>query len=300
MHQVLSNRKAIAVFVLPSLILFLIVGFIPIVQSAYYGLLDWDGIQAAKFIGLGNFKDLFVDDTYGLKFGNSVMNSIYLAILSVFLQLPAALLLALILARGVRGEKVYRTIYFIPVVVSSAVIGLMFLKFYNPQYGVINVLLEGIGLESWTRDWLTEKRTALISIMIPTVWQYVGYHMLLLYAGIKGIPEDLYEAAKIDGASSVRTAFSITIPLIVPIIRVCVIFAVIGSLKFFDLVFIMTNGRPSPNTDVPSTLMYNSIFMRNMYGYGSAMATFMVIECLVFYAVLQRVIRTRDEREGGV
>lgn len=299
MHQVLSNKKAIAVFVLPSLILFALVGFVPILQSVYYSLLDWDGIQPAKFVGLALYKDLFVTDTYGMEFGHSVLNTIYLAVLSVCLQLPVSLILALILARGVKGEKLYRTLFFVPVLVSSAVIGLMFLTIYNPNYGILNHFLERIGLASWTHDWLTEGRTALFSVMIPIVWQYVGYHMLLMYAAIKGIPEDLYEAAKIDGASEIRSAFSITIPLMVPILRVCVIFAVIGSLKFFDLVYIMTGGKASPSTDVPSTLMYTTIFNRNMYGYGSAMAVFMVAECLVFYLILQKLLRTREEKEEG-
>ncbi|WP_340012618.1 sugar ABC transporter permease [Paenibacillus sp. FSL H7-0690] len=297
MHQVFGNKKAIAVFVVPALILYILVGFFPILQSMYYSLLDWDGIQPAKFIGLASYKDLFFTDTYGMDFDHSILNTLYLAVLSVFMQLPIALVLALVLARGVWGEKLYRTLYFIPVLVSSSVIGVMFLKIYQPEYGLLNTILNQLGLSSWTHDWLTESGTALISVMIPIVWQYIGYHMLLMYAAIKGIPEDLYEAAKIDGASSIRTAFSITIPLISPILKVCVIFAVLGSLKFFDLVFIMTNGYPTPETSVPSTLMYSSIFNRNMYGYGSAMAVFMVVECLFFYLVLQKLIRTYDDKE---
>jgi raffinose/stachyose/melibiose transport system permease protein len=298
MNQVFGNKKAIAVFVLPSLLLFAIVGFIPILQSLYYSLLDWDGIVPGKFIGFANYKDLFFTDTYGMEFGHSALNTLYLSLLSVVLQLPVALLLALILAKGIKGEKFYRTIFFVPVVVSSAVIGVMFLKIYNPDYGILNILLERIGLKSWTHVWLSDDKTSLISILLPVVWQYVGYHMLLMYAAIKGIPEDLYEAATIDGASGVRMAFSITIPLIVPILRVCVIFAVIGSLKFFDLVYVMTGGVPSPSTDVPSTLMYTTIFTRHMYGYGSAMAVFLVVECLVFYLVLQGVFKTREEKEA--
>lgn len=299
MNHVFTNRKAIAVFVLPSLILFMLVGFYPIVQSLYYSLLDWDGIQSSAFTGLNNYKDLLFADSYGMGFMHSALNTIYLAVLSIVLQLPIALLLALILARGIKGEKFYRTVYFVPVLVSSAVIGMMFLKFYNPNYGIVNSFLEKVGLSAWTHDWLTDSKTALISILIPIIWQYIGYHMLLMYAAIKGIPEDLYEAAKIDGASPVRMSISITIPLIVPILRVCVIFAVIGSLKFFDHVYVMTGGKPAPETDVPSTLMYSTIFTRHMYGYGSAMAIFMVVECLAFYLILQWLIRTREEREEG-
>lgn len=297
MNQVFGNKKAIAVFVLPSLLLFAIVGFIPILQSVYYSFLDWDGIQPAKFVGFANYKELFITDTYGMEFDHSILNTLYLAILSVVLQLPVALLLALILAKGIKGEKIYRTIFFIPVVVSSAAIGFMFLQVYNPNYGILNIFLESIGLKSWTHNWLVDDKTSLISILLPVVWQYIGYHMLLMYAAIKGIPEDLYEAATIDGASGVRMAFSITIPLIAPILRVCVIFSVIGSLKFFDLVYVMTGGAASPATDVPSTLMYTTIFNRHMYGLGSAMAVFLVVECLAIYLVLQTLLKTREENE---
>jgi raffinose/stachyose/melibiose transport system permease protein len=297
MQQVFGNKKAIAIFVLPALLLFIFVGFIPIVQSVYYSMLDWDGIGKAKFVGFALYKDLFINDTYDLQFFRSVWNTLYLAVLSVCFQIPFAFILAFILGRGIKGEKFYRTLFFIPVTISSAVIGLMFLSILNPNYGLLNVILESLGLHGWERDWLTDEKTALSGIMLPAVWQWVGYYMLLMYAAIKGISEEIFEAAKIDGASVWHSMFSVVIPLITPIIKVCVVFAVIGSLKFFDLTFIMTNGNSSPTTDVPSTLMYSTIFKRNMYGYGSAMAVFMVVECLVFYYGLQRLFRTREE--GG-
>ncbi|MBD0380931.1 carbohydrate ABC transporter permease [Paenibacillus sedimenti] len=298
MQQVFGDKKAIAVFVLPALVLFILAGFIPIVQSVYYSMLDWDGIGKGKFVGLALYKDLFFTDTYDMQFVHSVLNTFYLAVLSLVLQLPFAFFLALVLARGNKGEKFYRTLFFIPVTISSAVIGLMFLSILNPNYGLLNTMLEQLGLHAWKHDWLTDEKTALSSIMLPAVWQWVGYYMLLIYAAIKGISEELFDAAKIDGASRWRTTFSIVIPLVTPILKVCIVFAIIGSLKFFDLTFIMTNGTPAPATDVPSTLMYATIFKRNMYGYGSAMAVFMVVECLVFYGVLQWLFRVRGEENG--
>jgi len=298
MQQVFSNKKAIAVFVLPTLILFVAVGFVPIVQSFYYSLLDWDGIGTGHFVGFKFYKDVFVDDTYGIQFVNSIWNTLYLALLSVMIQIPFAFFVALVLARGVKGERFYRTLFFIPVTISSSVIGLMFLQILNPNYGVLNTMLEQVGLGSWRHDWLVEEKTALSSIFLPAVWQWVGYYMLLMYAAIKGISEEMLEAAKIDGASGWRATISIIVPSVAPIIKVCIVFAVIGSLKFFDLTFIMTKGAPQPVTDVPSTLMYNSIFRRNMYGYGSIMAVFMVIECLLAYFALQWLFRTREEGVG--
>ncbi len=292
MNRVLNDKRAIMIFVLPSFLLFALIVILPIFMSGYYSMLNWDGIGEGKFIGLQNFIDLFKNSSEG--FGKSIMNSIILAVLSVFVQLPIALILALVLASGVKGEGFYRTVFFIPVIISTVVIGQLWMKVYNPSYGLLNTLLNNIGLGSLSRAWLGETQTSLIAAFIPSVWQYIGYHMLLMYAAIKTIPDEIYEAARIDGASSFKTALRITIPLIRPIIKVCIIFAIIGSLKVFDLVYILTNGGPVHSSEVPSTLMYNTIFNKYMYGSGSAMAIFIVLECLVFTLIVQKLFKVEE------
>ena len=286
MNRVLNDKRAIMIFVLPSFLLFTLIVILPIFMSGYYSMLDWDGIGEGKFIGLKNFIDLFVNSSDG--FVKSVGNSLILAFLSVFVQLPIALILALVLASGIKGEGFYRTVFFIPVIISTVVIGQLWMKVYHPDYGLLNTLLNNIGLGSLTRAWLGETQTSLIAAFIPSVWQYIGYHMLLMYASIKSIPDEIYEAAKIDGASPFNTALQITIPLIRPIIKVCITFAIIGSLKVFDLVYILTNGGPVHSSEVPSTLMYNTIFNKYMYGSGSAMAIFIVLDCLVLTLIVQK------------
>lgn len=292
MNRVLNDKRAIMIFVLPSFLLFTLIVILPIFMSGYYSMLEWDGIGEGKFIGLKNFVDLFANSSDG--FVKSVWNSLILAVLSVFVQLPIALILALVLASGVKGEGFYRTVFFIPVIISTVVIGQLWMKVYNPEYGLLNTLLNNIGLGSLTRAWLGEPETALISAFIPSVWQYIGYHMLLMYASIKSIPDEIYEAAKIDGASAINTAIQITIPLIRPIIKVCITFAIIGSLKVFDLVYILTNGGPIHSSEVPSTLMYNTIFNKYMYGSGSAMAIFIVLECLVLTIIVQKFFKAEE------
>lgn len=292
MNRVLNDKRAIMIFVLPSFLLFALIVILPIFMSGYYSMLNWDGIGEGKFIGLQNFIDLFKNSSEG--FGKSIMNSIILAVLSVFVQLPIALILALVLASGVKGEGFYRTVFFIPVIISTVVIGQLWMKVYNPSYGLLNTLLNNIGLGSLSRAWLGETQTSLIAAFIPSVWQYIGYHMLLMYAAIKTIPDEIYEAARIDGASSFKTALRITIPLIRPIIKVCIIFAIIGSLKVFDLVYILTNGGPVHSSEVPSTLMYNTIFNKYMYGSGSAMAIFIVLECLVLTLIVQKFFKAEE------
>ncbi|MBZ4645678.1 MAG: raffinose/stachyose/melibiose transport system permease protein [Petroclostridium sp.] len=292
MEKVLGDKKAICIFVLPAFIVFFGIIILPIFLSGYYSLLKWDGIGKSSFVGLQNYYQLLVQNSDG--FLQSVSNSVILAALSVFIQLPLALLFALILASGIKGEGFFRSVYFIPVVVSTVVIGQLWMKIYHPEYGLLNVFLKSIGFSSWNREWLGSTETALMSVFIPLVWQYIGYHMLLMYASIKSISPEIMEAAKIDGAGPVKTALRITIPLITPILEVCVTFAVIGSLKTFDLIYILTNGGPVHATEVPSTLMFNTIFHKYMYGYGSAMAMFIIIECLLLTIVIQKLFRLRS------
>ncbi|MBE6821932.1 MAG: sugar ABC transporter permease [Ruminococcaceae bacterium] len=290
MNSVFSNKKAICIFVVPTMIIFIGIVFVPILISSYYSLLEWNGVGQGTFIGLQNYVEMFTSS----RALNSIKNSLLFAAASVFLELPVSLLLALILAHGVKGEGFYRTVYFIPVLISTTVIAQLWSKIYNADYGLLNTLLKTIGLGSLAQDWLGQTETALVASFIPTLWQYVGYHMLLMYAGAKSISKEIFEAAKIDGASSTRMAFSITIPLMKPILKVSLIFALIGSFKVFDLVYVLTKGGPFFTTEVPSTLMYTTIFDTYRYGYGSAISVFIIVECFVFTWLINKIIKTNE------
>lgn len=287
MDRLLRDKKTIFFFTFPTFLLFTIIVVVPIFFSVHYSTLRWDGFSKEAFIGFSNYKNMFVNNTDG--FVQAVMNSLILALISVGIQLPISLLLALTLARGIRGERFFRTVYFIPVIISTVVIGQLWMKIYNSDYGMLNTILKAIGLGSLSDAWLADTKTALASVFVAMLWQYVGYHMLLLYAGAKSISPDIYEAARIDGAGELAMAFHITIPLMKPIISVCIIFAVTGSFKAFDLIYVMTNGGPLHSTEVPTTLMYTTIFSRYQYGYGSAMAIFIIVECLVFTLVINKL-----------
>jgi raffinose/stachyose/melibiose transport system permease protein len=286
MDKVLSDKRAICIFVLPAFLLFTAIILIPIFVSGYYSTLQWDGIGKGIYIGWRNYGELFQANQDGFK--QSTGNAMILAGLSVLVQLPLALFFALTLAKGVKGENFYRTVYFIPVIISTVAIGQLWMKIYHPAYGLLNSFLRGMGLEGLTREWLGRTDTALWAALVPIVWQYIGYHMLLMYAAAKSIPNEIYEAAKIDGATACATAFRITIPLIMPTLKVCVTFAVIGSLRSFDLIYILTNGGPVHATEMPSTVMFNSIFQKYMYGYGSAISVLIILSCLALTMIIQR------------
>jgi len=287
MNSVLTDKRIILFFMLPASLIFLCIVIAPIFISGYYSTLEWDGIGKGVFIGLENYKNLFFGDRN--IFYGAIWNSLLLAALSVFIQLPIAFMFARLLAGGIAGEGFFRTVYFIPVIVSTVVIRQMWLKIYNPQYGLLNQFLESIGLGSWKQQWLGNKDIALGAVFVPLLWQYVGYHILLFYAGIKTVPQELIEAARIDGASHLRITFNIVVPYIVSIIEICVILAVIGSLKTFDLIYVITGGGPLHATEVPTTLMFNTLFHRVNYGSGSAMAIFIILECLILTLVIRYI-----------
>jgi raffinose/stachyose/melibiose transport system permease protein len=290
MNRVLGNKAVIAAFVLPALALFVLLEIVPLFATGYYSLFDYNGIGSKTWIGLQNYGNLFVKDRY---FFPALGNSFLLAGASVLIQLPLSLILAMVLASGVRGEQAFRNIYFLPVMISSMVIGQLWMRVFNSD-GMFNALLGLFGKNEHTA-WLAQASTAFLCTVVPAVWQYIGHHMLILYAGIKSIPGDYYEAAKIDGATGVRAAIHITLPLLMPVIKICVVFALVGSLRSFDLVYVMTKGGPSHASELPATLMYSSLFERGQYGYGSAEAFFIVLECLFFTLVVNRVFRKSED-----
>jgi raffinose/stachyose/melibiose transport system permease protein len=292
MDKVRKNKLAVCVFLLPALMLFTLIIIVPIFMSAYYSMLEWDGITKGSFIGFENYIDLFTSPSAG--FVKTLGNALLLAFLSVVIQLPISLILALLLAKGIKGENFFAAVFFLPVLISTVVIGQLWLKIYNPEYGMINTALRAIGLDSLTRTWLGDKKTVLTAVFIPILWQYVGYHMLLMYAGIKSVSPDLKDAAMIDGASQWKVNRFVIIPMIKPVLRICVIFAVTGSLKAFDLIYVLTNGGPSHASEVPSTLMLDMIFARNRYGFGSTIAIFIIFLCFFFALLIKKCFKSEE------
>lgn len=292
MDKILGRKSHIAIFVLPALIIFIVFSIVPLVISGIYSFFEYDGIGTMKFIGFQNYIRMFSTDKY---FPLAILNSMILVVASLFIQLPISLGLAMLLAKGVKGEKYFRTIYFLPVVISSMVIGQLWIKIFHSEYGLLNMLITNITGQSFEFSWLSNPKTAFISTVIPAVWQYIGYHMLIFYAGIKSISPDYYEAAEIDGASRWQTNIKITIPLLAPVIKTCSIFAITGSLRAFDLIYVMTGGGPNHASEVPATLMYNNLFRRGLYGYGSAQAFFIVVECLIFSYIVTKLFKKAEE-----
>ncbi|GKU81869.1 carbohydrate ABC transporter permease [Niallia sp. NCCP-28] len=289
MKNVMSNKFAIALYVLPSLLLILVLIYIPIVLTGYYGLMDWDGIGQMKFIGLENYIHLLKDKM----FWSSTYHSILLALFST-ISLIAYLIISIILASKIKGANLLRKIYLIPMLLSSVAIAQLWLKIFDPTNGMLNKLLEMFGVEN-TPLWLADPKLVLFAIFIPIVWQYAGFYIIIYYAALKNVPEEIIEAAKIDGANSAQIAYKIKLPLISGVIKVTIVLAIVGSLKYFDLIYVMTGGGPNGSSEVIASLMYREAFKSYNFGYGSAIGFALLVICLVMTWVIRKLTVSKED-----
>lgn len=280
METIRRNKKYIILGLLPAVLLYTVFVLYPIVRSFNYGFYNWNGLSNPKFIGLDNFKTIFTDDIFWLSF----KNNIYVVLFSVFAQIPIGLILAFILSKKLKAVGFFQTALLIPMMLSSVVVGLLWSTFMNPQVGILNIILQKIGLSKLAVDWLGDPKYAMFSVCLVIVWQFFGYYMLIFLAAIQNIPEELMEAAEIDGASEVKKLTSITMPMLWPTIMTTVVLCISGSMRSFDLVYVMTQGGPANSTELMATYMYNKTFSVYKYGYGSAVS--LVIFLISFSLIL--------------
>jgi len=276
--------------VLPTVLFFTYIVIYPIFKTLWYSLLNEIPAKVgdqSHFAGLQHFITMFTPGRRN-PFPGAVVNSLLYAALSIFVQLPFSMFIALLLANGTKGESAYRNIFFIPVVISSVVVSLLWGRLYK---GLLPQIFDSMGWAIPKNGFLGNADTKIWFSFLPSLWQYVGYHMLLMYGALKSIPEDVIEAATVDGASGAKLAFRIQIPMIKPMLKVCLSFSLIGSFKLFDTPWVLLE---RSNMDLPALSMYVEMFTNHKYSYASAEAIFIVLECLVFTVVLNILFRDRD------
>lgn len=295
MERLLRDKKMILIFVGPALLMFAVILLGPMLLGIAYSLFQWDALSSPNFIGIDNFVFMFTKDTV---FWTALKNSLFFVVFSLISQQFLGLSIAIILTNNMKFKNLFKNIYYLPVVLSSAAVGLLWSFIYHPNIGLINNLLGAIGLESLQHQWLYEiggfLPLPLWCIGIVAAWQYMGSTMMLYMASIQGIPETLYEAAYIDGASRIKCIRYITLPLITPMVKISTVLSCIGSLKFFDLIFTMTRGGPAHATDVIASHLYTRAFVQYEYGYGSSLAVILVVMCLLFTFVLNKLIKVEN------
>jgi raffinose/stachyose/melibiose transport system permease protein len=285
----MSDKKVIALYVLPPLLLIMILIYIPIIMTGYYSLMQWDGIGNMEFIWFDNYKELIKDKM----FWKSTYHSFLLAIFSVF-SLIGYLAISLVLSGKVKGANLLRKIYLIPMLLSSVAIAQLWLRIYHPSNGMINHFLNFLGVES-TPNWLADPSIVLYAIFVPIIWQYAGFYILIYYAALKNIPSSIIEAAIIDGANPWQLAYKIKLPLIAGVIKVTIVLAVVGSLKYFDLIYVMTGGGPNGASEVIASYMYQKAFRSFNFGYGSTIAFSLLLICIIVTWLIRGLTKSNEE-----
>ncbi len=269
----------VMIFLGPNLIGFLVFTLWPVIMTFALSLCNYDILSPIKFIGLENYRKLFQDATFLKVFGNTWVYTLTTVPIGVILSL----FLAIALDKSDKGIRFFRGAYFIPVISSMVSIGVVWQWLYNPEFGLINSLLAGVGIKGPT--WLTSDKTAMLSLIIVAVWKNLGYNMLLFLAGLQSIEKNYYEAAEIDGAGWWQRFFNITVPLLTPTTFFVVVMAFIGSFQVFDLVMMMTQGGPGRATSVVVHYLYQNAFKFFKMGYASAMAYVLFAVILVVTGV---------------
>jgi raffinose/stachyose/melibiose transport system permease protein len=291
-----QDHLAIFLFLLPAFVIFFLFIIYPIIRAVYFSMFNWNGMGPATiYVGLNNFKQILTDQVFMKSIGNNLL----IVILSIAIQLPLALMLAIMVGRDLPGRAFFRAIFFMPYVLSEVITAIIWMSLFSPdpERGFINALLVLIpGVHA--QNFLGDMNQVMACIFIVLSWKYFGLHMLLYMAGLQNIPREIEEAAMIDGANRWQTIRNVTIPLLGSTIRTTILLSVLGSLTQFNLIWIMTRGGPVNASEVMSTYMYRYAFIRFQLGYGSAVALVMLAICLIFSVTYLRLARQPDYLGG--
>lgn len=269
--RVNKNWKQMILFLLPVLVLFGAYFVYPLGFIFVTSFTKWNGIAAPVFQGLKNYLDLFQDETFRI----SLRNNIVWALVLGFVQVPLAAGMAMVLARKPKGWKFFRTAYFLPNVISQVALAMMWLAIYNAEFGILNNLLETIGLEGLTRNWLGNTHSAFPAVIVQQLF-YIGYFMVVILASRMGIPDSFYEAAEIDGANVFHQELHITLPMLKPILITTMTLALAYGMRHFESTYLMTNGGPAHSTSVMGILLYRNLGALN-YGEGNAIGAILIV-----------------------
>lgn len=285
-----ARRRLILPFIAPQLVLYVLVVFVPVVLTVYYGFTDWEGHgREVGSAGFRNFRVLLRDDN----FHNAILNSVKLTLIGGVLLFIPALYMAWSLQQPLRADKVLRFVILAPVVIAASVAGLIWKWIYNPSQGLINPVLDWLGLDRLAVPWLGEPRYALVAIIIASIWHGIGSWVLLISAGIDRIPADLPDAARVDGSSDWQVFRFITIPLLWEVLRILLVLWIIQALQAFTFIYVMTGpvsvGGPLGSTDVMATYVFRVAFNDFKWAYGAALATSMLAMIFLLSVFVNRV-----------
>jgi raffinose/stachyose/melibiose transport system permease protein len=279
-------------FALGALLLFFILCFIPSVIGVFYSFTDWNSFSdKVNFVGLDNFKTIFISDKSYLTF---IGNTVYFTVFTTALKTIIGLIFALLFTRGIKFANFHRMVIFSPQVLSYLIVGLVFKGMLHPSSGFLNIFLDKIGLDFLANDWLGSIKYAFPSVMLVDTWKGVGYGMVIFIAGIQGIPESYYEAASLDGAGFIQKTFKITLPLLMPTLIMTTVLNVTYGLRVFDIIYVLTNGGPGYATDVMNTAVFKE-FSRGNYAVGTALSTLLAVFTMAISYFILKALNKKEE-----
>ena len=285
----------VVLFLLPALLLYALFVLLPIVQGAYYSLYKWNGLKPlTDFVGLANYQRALGEPL----FTGALAHNVLIVVLSLVIQIPFSLALAVYLNGHFRGRAVLRIIFFLPYVISEVITGILFYLLLAPD-GMVNSMLAWAGFTNIQPDWFGDINLVMYTMFFVISWKYFGFHMILMLAGLQGIPHEVEEAALIDGAGRWQAFRYVTLPLLGPTLRVSIFLSVIGAIQLFDLVWVTTRGGPVHSSDTMATYLFDFGFIRSQVGYGSAVGVIIFSICFVFALLYQRFVLRRDT-DGAV
>ncbi len=280
-------------WILPALTVYGIFKLYPLVSGLHMSLLRWDGIEEPRYIGLRNFEKILSDEMTL----TVLMNNVHYAVGTVVGKIVLSLILAILLHQALKGRTFYRTSLFMPVVMSFVVVGVLWSWLFNPQFGLINSLLRGLGLDFLVQDWLGDAAVALNSLIMVDIWKWYGFHMVIFLAGLQSIPDELYEAARIDGASVWQQFLHVTLPMLQPVMIVNVTISLMGAFNVFDIPFIMTAGGPANATNVMALHIYIRGFKFYRFGFSAALSYVLLVIVTLVAAIQLKLMTSGDNRD---
>ena len=276
-----------ALFVVPGLLIYTVFMLFPFFATIYLSFTNWDGVSPERdFVGLANYARMFGDATATKAFLNNVVWVVIGTIAPVVLGLFEALL---VWTGSQRGSLFFRTLFFLPFVLPLVVVGIVWQWIYHPLFGVLNSVLDAVGLDSLSRGWLADPHAALYAVLIAAIWGATGFCFLILHAALQNVDISTVEASMIDGANWFQRARNVIIPQIAPQLTMVTAVTLIGGFAVFDIVFVMTGGGPGNASEVLATYTYKMAFQQNQAGYGSALAMLITILSLVSAVVFVRL-----------
>lgn len=279
-------------FLTPAALVLLLFMAIPMVNAIVLSFQSWNGMSPPKWAGLNNYATLLNDRVFLIALGNTA----YFTIATVLLQTTIPLLIANLLNSGIRGSTFFRTLYFMPVIISLAISGLLWAMIYEPNFGVLNEFLRAIGLGGMTQLWLADRATVMPSIILVSVWQSLGFYLVIYFAALQNIPQDLYEAATIDGANAWERLLHVTIPMLRPVIILVIVLNTINGVKVFDQIWVMTAGGPNHASDTLGTYLYSTAFgamgsSNPQLGYATSIGIVILVLSFILSVIQIRVGR---------